>query len=347
MVAARSRPVHIERIAHASALGVSAASAACTFLAGGARPGGRELLGEHYPWFALPLIETDWLVRARGALGSVAAELTAGRGAPPLFAGSSARATGAVELFARRAARVDMPPDEEIVFFSRELAAAFGGVQPWLFSTACTSGFAALEAACALIGGGDIDEAIVLGAEFASDTALAGFAGLGLLARDADADGLILGEAVAGLRLSTRPGTGWVVAACRLGLDAFSATSPTPDGGPIAENIAAALADAGLTAADIDLLKPHRARLSATDEPEQAALSNVFGARRAPEITFKRHLGHTLGACGPAELTVLLALLDTPEGAARYGRPRHVLLNLVGFGGSLATVIVSRAEEKR
>ena len=170
---------------------------------------------------------------------------------------------------------------------------------------------------------------------------------MGLLAADASADGLILGEAVAGLRLSARSGADWVVAACRLGVDASSITAPAPDGGPIAENIAATLASAGLTAADIGLLKPHRGRLAATDEPEQAALSKVFGVRRAPEITFKRHLGHTLGACGPAELTVLLALLDTPEGVARYGHPRHILLNLVGFGGSLATVIVSRTRAGR
>ncbi|MDR1662068.1 MAG: hypothetical protein LBR95_06550, partial [Azoarcus sp.] len=78
------------------------------------------------------------------------------------------------------------------------------------------------------------------------------------------------------------------------------------------------------------------------DEPEEAALDRVFGARRPPEITFKRRLGHTLGASGPAELTVLLALLDTRAGETRYGQPRYLLFNLVGFGGSTATVIVER-----
>jgi 3-oxoacyl-[acyl-carrier-protein] synthase-1 len=347
------RPIFIAAMGHASALGLSAASAGAVALAERPCPAWRDLPDGRYPWFTLPLSEAAWMERARRALALVGDELAAGcarteLAALPLFVGSSAQATGEVEARARLSGRVNMSPSESIAIFSHEVAAVFGAAAPpWLFSTACTSGFAALEAACALIGTGETNEALALGVEFDCDTTLAGFASLGLLAHGEEEDGLILGEAVAGLRLTARPCGAWRIAACRLSLDEHSVTTPAPDGAPIAANLAAALADAGLTAADIDLLKPHRGRLAATDEAEAAALRQVFGERLPPEITFKRHFGHTLGACGPAELTALLAVLATPAGQAHYGRPRHVLLNVVGFGGSLATVIVSRraAEE--
>ncbi|MDR2031028.1 MAG: hypothetical protein LBP86_01925 [Azoarcus sp.] len=339
------RPVYIDRIGHVSALGLSAAAAAEALLAGRDALSWRELPGARYPWFALPLPETDWAARARRALGLAGAELAADAGisALPLFAGSSALATGAVEACARADGAAAFSFDDTAVF-RREVGAALGiETEPWLFSTSCTSGFAALEAAFLSITHGEIDEALALGIEFACDTTLAGFASLGLLARDDDDEGLILGEAVAGLRLTARAAA-WRIAACRLGTDGYSVTSPTPDGRVIAANLAAALDDAGLAARDIDLVKPHRSRMFSTDEPEEAALDLLFGARRPPEITLKRRLGHTLGASGPAELTVLLALLDTRAGQARYGQPRYLLFNLVGFGGSTATVIVERRD---
>ena len=53
------------------------------------------------------------------------------------------------------------------------------------FSTACISGFSAIDAARSLIASGQIDEAIVLGIELANNTTLAGFAALELLSRSA------------------------------------------------------------------------------------------------------------------------------------------------------------------
>jgi 3-oxoacyl-[acyl-carrier-protein] synthase-1 len=340
------RPVYIDRIGHVSALGLSAAAAAEAALGDSNLLSWRELPDARYPWFALPLADPDWKTRARRALECVGAELGAGKSSHPLFAGSSALATGAVEARARASGAVDTSFDDTADFRTEICTALEIETEPWLFSTSCTSGFAALEAASLFIAQGEIDEAFALGIEFGCDTTLAGFASLGLLARNEADKGLILGEAAAGLRLTARPAA-WRIAACRLGTDGYSVTSPTPDGRVIAANIAAALGDAGLSASDIDLIKPHRSRMSTTDEPEEAALALLFGTRRAPEITFKRRLGHTLGASGPAELTVLLALLNTRAGKARYGQPRYLLFNLVGFGGSTATVIVERCRDGR
>jgi 3-oxoacyl-[acyl-carrier-protein] synthase-1 len=342
-----ARSVYIERVAHVSALGLSANAAAASLLAGRHKVSWREVSGARYPWFAIPLDEQDWTARVRRVIGLVGDGLAAGKGPSgwadvPLFIGSSSLQAGAIEADARARGAVDLSPP---ACFGMEIGAMLGVASaPWMFSTACTSGFAALEAAFTLAACGRIDEAFLLGVEFANDTTLAGFASLGLLAPTEEAGGLILGEAAGGLLLTTRARRGWRIAACRLCIDAHSPTAPAPDGRAIAANIAAALGDAGLDAGDIDLVKPHRGHLPGTDEAEEAAFGHIFGARRPPEISLKRRLGHTLGASGPAELSVLLSLLDTPAGQARHGRPRRLLFNLVGFGGGLAALIVERSE---
>lgn len=341
------RPVHISRIGHASALGLSVAAAAEAQLLGKQDISWRELLGVRYPWFALPFAEEDWMARARLAVSLVADELSAGMSATdfaalPVFIGSSSFDAGAIEAETRK--HGDLPVDSH--HFMTEIGNALGNISmPWAFSTSCTSGFAALEAAFLMISQGRMDSALVLGLEFRNDSTLAGFSGLGLLAANEADDGLILGEAVAGLLLTARPQAGWRVAACRLGVDGYSVTAPTPDGRAVAANIAEALTDARLTARDIDLVKPHRIRVSSSDEAEDAALNELFGSRRPPEVSFKRQLGHTLGASGPVELTALMSMLDTGEGQSRYGKPMRLLFNLIGFGGSTATLIIERSGE--
>lgn len=343
---AGTRPVYIARIGHCSARGPDADSAATALLAGEHAGTQRDLLGTRHPWFALPLAEAGWSARARSAVRAIGRQLTAGLEPEhvarlPLFVGSSSLQAGAIEAAARASGDVDMPPDAAA--FAADIAAWLGVAgTPWTFSTSCTSGIAALDAARTLIAAGLLDEALVLGFEFANDTTLAGFAGLGILAETPEADGLVLGEAVAGVLLSAAPQAGWRIAACRLGVDGHAATAPAPDGHVIEAVIAAALADAGLAAQDIDLIKPHRGRLASTDEAEAAALDRLFGTRRPPEIALKRQLGHTLGASGPAELTALLAMLDHPAGRARHGNPQRLLLNLIGFGGSVAALVVAR-----
>lgn len=339
-----ARPVYIDRIGHVSALGLCAAEAAKSLLADKAPLSKYELLGESWPWFALPILEKNWTDRTRRALALLAVELATGAspdslGSLPLFVGSTAYGIGEIETL-RITATV---PSLSETIFDREIRFAFGSkAVPWMFSTACTSGFSALEAAFTLIAHGEIEEALVLGLEFGCKTTIAGFASLGLLARTEQADGLILGEAAAGLHLTAQPGAGWRIAACRLCIDGYAPTLPTPDGRIIAANIAAALNEAKLAPHAIDLIKPHRSSLSSVDEAENAALDLVFGSSRPAEISLKRQIGHTLGACGPAELTALLALLDAPAGQARHGFVQRLLLNLVGFAGSTAALIVER-----
>ena len=343
-----ARPVYIRRIGHTSALGLSTAKAAQSLINDGRKLSRRVLLGESWPWFALPLAGKDWLGRVRHAMRLIADELAANTlPEAPLFIGSSSFGVGIVEAAARATKTVGLVSEDDVAILVGEICSVFNNnASPWLFSTACTSGLAALEAAFTLIGQREIDEALALGLEFACDSTLAGFSSLGLLARTEETgNSLILGEAAAGLWLSSTPDPdrqNWRIAACRLNIDGHAPTMPSPDGKVIADNIAAALKEAKLAPRDIALLKPHRGGLPGADEAEAAALTRIFGENKPPEINFKARMGHTLGACGPAELTVLLALLDTPAGQARYGSPQRVLFNLVGFGGNIATLILER-----
>ena len=156
-------------------------------------------LGERrFPYFPLPLPETDWLRRAELAIRHVGGQLGNVPVETPLFVASSSFQIG---HFEQQGAPFAMPAGS--ASFTRQLADWLGLRGPrYSFSNACVSGFSAIDAASTLIAAGLIDEALVLGVEFANRSTLAGFAAMELLSPDAgrpfDArrDGLVLGEAV-------------------------------------------------------------------------------------------------------------------------------------------------------
>mgnify|MGYP000721123319 FL=1 len=200
----------------------------------------------------------------------------------------------------------------------------------------------------------------------ANASTLAGFAAMELLSPgvcrplDARRDGLVLGEAVAAIRLSATPSR-WKIAGLATGLDGYSTTGPDPEGGPIARVMADCLRDAQLTAGAIELIKLQAAGSPGTDLAEAKALRQVFAGLLPPLLSLKPALGHTLGASGIAELVGLLACLDAdripatanfrdadadiglaPTTVRRTAHIHRALLNLIGFGGGLASLIVER-----
>jgi 3-oxoacyl-[acyl-carrier-protein] synthase II len=74
-----------------------------------------------------------------------------------------------------------------------------------------------------------------------------------------------------------------------------------------------AMADAGLTAADIDYVNAHGTSTQLNDRSETAALKTALGehAHRIPISSTKSAIGHLLGAAGAVEaVATLLALGD-------------------------------------
>ncbi len=356
------RPVFIARSALLCARGTSPSAVAGALWDGECDAGQRKAGTRSFPYFGLPVDDTDWMRRAERAVRQIASQLGDLPPGTPLFVASSSFQIG---HFEQVGPPFDLPP--AAASFSRDIGRwlALDGAR-YSFSNACISSFSALEAARSLIAAGLFDEAVVLGFELANDSTLAGFAAMELLSRttsrpfDARRDGMVLGEAVAAVRLSARAAT-WRIAGLCTGLDGHSTTGPDPDGCRIAEVAGISLADADLKAADIELVKLQASGSPGTDLAEANALHSIFGRHMPPLLSLKSALGHTLGASGMSELVTLLACLDADRIPATSGFARldpeialnpmverstaHVeraLLNLIGFGGGLASLVVER-----
>jgi len=361
------RPIYIAAQGHYTArgLGVEAARAV---LRGETSSERRTLNGDDVPYFRLPL-PGDWQPRAQAAVAQCAQAL----GTPkelPLFFASSSFHVGRLET--EFPARAYQPPRLDLGSFASEVSSWLDGRgTPWCFSTACTSALAALKAAGMLLRHGTLDQALVIATELENLLSGSGFHSLGLLSTThpkpfaADRDGLVLGEAVAALHLTTRPelchATCWRLDACELGLDVFSLTGINPDGSVVAQVIERALHSAGIDPAAIDLVKVHAAGAGATDEAEARALQRVFGERMPLLLSLKPYIGHTLGASGLAELGLLLDCLalgalpglpgdPAPDPAIplRLAEPqpasavRRVLLVGIGFGGGIGALVLTK-----
>jgi 3-oxoacyl-[acyl-carrier-protein] synthase II len=88
--------------------------------------------------------------------------------------------------------------------------------------------------------------------------------------------------------------------------DATSIASPDP--APVRLCMELALADAGLTAADIDYVNAHATGTIQGDIAESAAIADVFGSDMVVS-SLKGHLGHTMAACGAIELAACVEMM--------------------------------------
>jgi 3-oxoacyl-[acyl-carrier-protein] synthase-1 len=315
-----------------------------------------------WPVYRLPRSEGDWQQRLVRTVRSVAAEagLGAARGGP-LFVASSSLDIGAME---------QAPQDLRLGGDLQDFAGIVAGALDWqgpvfTVSTACTSAFNAVLAACDLVRSGEADEALVVGAELGNRFTLAGFGAMQLLSSDGAArpfgagrNGLVLGEAVAALRLTASRARRWRIAG---GANVVDGRNPSgTEAGAVLAMCEGALAQARLRPADIDLVKVQAAGSPVNDAIEAEALKQVFGAAPLPPlVSLKAWIGHTLGASGAAELALLAACIeagcwpaaghaiDDRLGVALAGqapaRLRHMLLNVVGFGGGHAALVLSDA----
>ncbi len=367
--------VYVECAAQASASGRGLAEAVERVLTGQVSCGARQVAGTNWPYLAIDWPEPDPARRAQQIVREVAAELRAGPALDAaawaeagLFIGSSSFQAGAIET----AIRDGSEARPRVGDFAQQIAAWLGiETTPWCFSSACTSSLAALAAATTLIEGGVLKHALVLGVELANDTTLAGFAALELLSDtacrplDAQRKGMVLGEAVAALWLSRQAPRGarprWRVAGWDLAVDGASPTGPQRDGVALAAVLERALARAGCGAEAIGAVKMHAAGSGDADAAEAAALLRVFGQCLPPLVSFKPYLGHTLGASGALETALLLGCLAQAALPATPGfmhpdpalgiaptltrcpsAADRVLLNFIGFGGSLAALVLER-----
>jgi 3-oxoacyl-[acyl-carrier-protein] synthase II len=85
--------------------------------------------------------------------------------------------------------------------------------------------------------------------------------------------------------------------------DGFHLTAPQPEGLEAARAIGLAIADAGLSAVDVDYVNAHGTSTPLNDRSETMALKLALGERAAtvPVSSTKSAIGHLLGAAGAVE----------------------------------------------
>ena len=252
--------------------------------------------------------------------------------------------------------------------------------------SACASSAHAIGDAYRAIQYGDAEVMIAGGAE-ATVTAMAigGFANMRALSErndeyatasrpfDATRDGFVMGEGAACVVLeelehATQRSAkiyGEVVGYGATA-DAYHLTAPAPGGEGAQRAMRRAIADAGITPADVQYVNAHGTSTPANDLNETMAMKVVFGdaAKQLNVSSTKGATGHMLGAAGAVEF--LICSLTVCNGkippTINYRTPdpecdlnytpntavdrnvRYALSNSFGFGGHNVTLAVKRFE---
>jgi 3-oxoacyl-[acyl-carrier-protein] synthase II len=192
--------------------------------------------------------------------------------------------------------------------------------------SACAAGAHAIGDAARIVRAGDADAVLAGGAEAAiTGLATAGFAAMEATSPsgisrpfDARRDGFVIGEGAGALVLEdaeSAEARGAEVLGEVLGYgatcDGFHLTAPHPEGTEAARAIGLALADAGLSAPDVDYVNAHGTSTPLNDRSETAALKLALGERAAevPVSSTKSAIGHLLGAAGAVEAIATLEAL--------------------------------------
>jgi 3-oxoacyl-[acyl-carrier-protein] synthase II len=149
--------------------------------------------------------------------------------------------------------------------------------------------------------------------------------------------------------------------------DGYHMTSPPPDGDGAVRCMMAALEDAGIDGNQIDYINAHGTSTQLNDLYESRAIKTVFKehAHSLAVSSTKSMTGHLLGGAGGIE-TVFTALtiyedmipptinyenqdaecdLDYVPNVARSTKIEHAMTNSFGFGGTNATLILTKYKE--
>ncbi|CAM3803224.1 MULTISPECIES: beta-ketoacyl-ACP synthase II [Paenibacillus] len=193
---------------------------------------------------------------------------------------------------------------------------------------------------------------------------------------DADRDGFVMAEGAGILILESlthakRRGATILGEVIGYGAssDAYHMVATPADGEGAARAMRAALAEARLAPADIDVISAHATSTVIGDRSETAAIKQVFGehAYRIPVTANKSMTGHMLGASGGIEAIALVKSLQegiipptinletpdpecdldyVPNQARRSDRLRIGISNSFGFGGHNSAIIIRKYESE-
>ncbi|MDR7306086.1 beta-ketoacyl synthase N-terminal-like domain-containing protein [Rhodoferax saidenbachensis] len=307
------------------------------------------------PYLRIPGPTAAWNVRARALITQVVADAGVAQARDgALFIATSCQDGGAAEH-----AQCDM----DFHALSRRIGDWLDWCGPvFLVSSACTSSMQALLSAAEWLRAGHATQALVLGLELDNQLTLPGFAALQLLSSGGSKpfalrrDGLVLGEAVAALRLSTEQVAPWQL---RGGANVVDGTQPTSASvSAVVQMYQRALAASGLSTLDVDLIKVQAAGSPGNDAVEAQGIRAAFAGVPAL-VSLKPLIGHCMGASGAAEIALLLECIerdywprysDAVDPALRVQlatqaprQLRYVLAAILGFGGIHTAAVLERS----
>lgn len=249
--------------------------------------------------------------------------------------------------------------------------------------TACAAGTHAIGNGARAISDGRCDVMLAGGSEAPfTPTAVAGFANMTALSTsgrsrpfDVRRDGFVMAEGAAVLvleELERAVSRGAEVLAEILGSastsDAHHITAPKPGGRGALQCMKLALADAGVSAADVVHVNAHGTSTSLNDAAEAGALAELFGTSPGPMVTsIKGVTGHALGAAGALEaaavvLSMQKGVIPHTAGLEEFDpelppirlvrdepapwTPGVSISNSFGFGGHNGTLVIGPPPRK-
>jgi 3-oxoacyl-[acyl-carrier-protein] synthase I len=208
---------------------------------------------------------------------------------------------------------------------------------PLVVSNACISGLLALIVGRRLLQSGQYDHAIIAGADVVSKFILSGFQSFNAISAeqcrpfDKDRKGINLGEGAATIILSADKNlsNGIVMSGGAVSNDANHISGPSRTGQELNFAIQNALAQASLTAVDIDFISAHGTATLYNDEMEALAI-NLAKLQAVPVNSLKGYYGHTLGAAGLIESAILLQSMQ-----------KNIAIPSIGFSQSGVSKVVN------
>lgn len=250
-------------------------------------------------------------------------------------------------------------------------------------ATACATGTHSVGEAFRSIKHGYHDAIIAGGTEAPfADVAYAGFANMTALTTtedkdrasipfDAERSGFVMGEGAAFLVLEEMEhalARGAHIYAEIVGYgatsDAHHITMPDPEGAGDAKAMELAMAEAGITPADVDYINAHGTSTPYNDQFETVAIKRAFGedAYKVAVSSTKSMTGHLLGAAGAIEALICVKALedgfipatinykvpdpkldlDYVPNEGREAELNYVMSNSLGFGGHDGVIILKK-----